>query len=178
MASRDLNDLIPEVKEKALKVQQICKEAGGYDLLIYCTLRSVEEQARLYRQSRSRNVIDLKIQKFRDRGFDFLADIIESVGPCNGPHVTSAAPGESWHNYGHAWDAVPLISGKPIWNYQHAKTQWDIYAQAVRENELQWGGDWNRFRDYTHAQLLPNTNPLKMKTPELIKMILDYRKHS
>ena len=34
MASRDLSDLISEVKEKALLVQQACTEAAGFDPLI------------------------------------------------------------------------------------------------------------------------------------------------
>ena len=101
MASRDLNDLIPEVKQHAEKVIDVCGQVG-VDILIYCTLRPLEEQAKLYRQSRSWVEIKKKILKYKDRGFGFLADVIDSVGPCTGPHVTNAGPGESWHNYGEA----------------------------------------------------------------------------
>jgi len=176
MASRDLGDLVREARHKASRVQQACREAGGFDLLIYCTLRPLEEQARLYRQSRSRREIDLKISKFRDRGLEFLADLLEGVGPCYGRHVTNAAPGESWHNYGEAWDAVPLICGKPAWNYLEAKSYWDAYGEAVRQVGMHWAGDWTGFREYPHAQLKAGGNPLKQMTPQAIELALVERR--
>ncbi len=172
MASSDLNDLIPNLKEKALKVQALCKEKGGFGLLICSTVRTLEEQAKLFRQSRSTVEIKAKIQTLRAQGFGFLADIIKAVGPCSGPDVTNAGPGESWHNYGQAWDAVPTINGKPAWDYQAAKPQWDFYGKAVRQVGMYWGGDWNKFRDYPHAQAAPDANPLMMKAPDLIKLLL------
>ncbi|GGD64254.1 M15 family metallopeptidase [Lacimicrobium alkaliphilum] len=161
MASRNLNDLVPAAKSKAEQVIQACQQATGFELLIYCTLRTLEEQARLYRQSRSRSEIDIKIAKFNQRGFAFLGEVLESVGPCYGPHVTNAAPGESWHNYGEAWDAVPLIAGKPAWNYLQSKIYWDAYGEAVRQVGMFWAGDWTSFREYPHAQLQAGGNPLK-----------------
>ena len=170
MASRNLDDLIPEVAEKARRVKEICMEKAGFELLIYCTLRPLEEQARLYRQSRSFGQIKAKMDNFRDRGFSFLADIIDNVGPCSGAHVTNAGPGESWHNYGEAWDAVPLICGKAAWSYQDAKEEWDAYGEAVREVGMSWAGDWTSFREFPHAQLQQGSNPLKLHDPEKIKM--------
>ncbi|GAA0347096.1 hypothetical protein GCM10009092_09400 [Bowmanella denitrificans] len=172
MASRDLNDLVPEVKVKAQQVIQFCRDVGGFDLLIYCTLRPLQEQARLYRQSRARAEIEDKQNKFRQRGFGFLADIIHQVGPCYGRHVTNAAPGESWHNYGEAWDAVPLLGGKPEWSYVDAKEHWDIYGQGVREVGMHWAGDWQSFREFPHAQLRPGGNPLKTQQPDELLAIL------
>lgn len=170
--SRDLDDLIPEVKDKALLVQKACQEAAEFDLLIYCTLRPLEEQARLYRQSRSKSEIDVKLQKLRNRGFGFIANVIEDVGPCFGKHVTNAAPGESWHNYAEAWDAVPLVNGKPAWNYLEAKPHWDAYGEAVRQAGMFWAGDWTNFREYPHAQLRQGGNPLKILQPDAIQHAL------
>lgn len=166
MASRELKDLTDEMRAKAEMILQACDEAGGFDLLIYCTLRTLEEQARLFRQSRSRKEIDDKIRKYHNRGYVFLADIIEKVGPCYGEHVTNAAPGESWHNYGQAFDAVPLIGGKPAWNYFKAKSYWDAYGEAVRQAKLFWAGDWVNFREYPHAQLKKSGNPLTSFNPD------------
>lgn len=173
MASRKLEDLLEEMRGKAKTIRLACKEAGGFDLLIYCTLRSLEEQARLFRQSRSRQEIDVKMQKLRSRGFTFLAEIIENVGPCYGDHVTNAAPGESWHNYAQAFDAVPLMSGKPAWNYLKAKLHWDAYGEAVRQAGLNWAGDWQSFREYPHAQLKLGGNPLKSMTPDQVHAALE-----
>ncbi len=172
MASRRLEDLVEKLQEKARIVQRACQEAGGFDLLIYCTLRPLEEQARLFRQSRSRKEIDLKISKFRNMGYVFLADVLESVGPCYGEHVTNAGPGESWHNYGQAFDAVPLLGGKPAWNYLKAKSYWDAYGEAVRQAGLYWAGDWHNFREYPHAQLKPGGNPLKSMDPGQVYAVL------
>jgi len=172
MTSRDLNDLIPELRDKASQVQNVCRETAGFELLIYCTLRPLEEQARLFHQSRSRQEIDLKMEKFRSRGYDFLAEILESVGPCSGNHVTNAGPGESWHNYGEAWDAVPLIGGKPAWNYRDARDYWNAYGEAVRQVEMFWAGDWTSFREYPHAQARAGGNPLKEMSPDQIRELL------
>ena len=169
MASRDLSDLISGIKERAEEVQEACLVAAGFELLIYCTLRSLEEQARLFRHSRSRQEINLKIQKYRSRGYDFLADVIEGVGPCYGNHVTNAGPGESWHNYGEAWDAVPIIGGKPAWNYMDARDHWNAYGEAVRQVGMFWAGDWITFREYPHAQVREGSNPLKAMSPAQVR---------
>lgn len=174
MASRKLDDLVPEAKKNAERVVEVCTQVG-FDLLIYCTLRSPEEQAKLYRQSRSWAEIKSKMLKMKDRGFGFLADVLEAVGPCTGPHVTNAGPGESWHNYGEAWDAVPLINGKAVWSYLNAKSEWDAYGECVRQVGMHWAGDWVTFREYPHAQLQAGGNPLKQQGPDEVRAMLEKR---
>jgi len=174
MASRKLSDLIPEMEDRAEKVIQYCNEKG-LDLLIYCTLRSLEEQAKLYRQSRSWSTIEKKIEKFNNRGFKFLADILEGVGPCSGPHVTNAAPGESWHGYAEAFDAVPVVGGKLDWAYDKSKEyeEWEIYGKAVLKAGLVWAGAWKSFKEFPHAQFrFGSSNPLKIYTPDQVYDIL------
>ena len=171
MASRSLDDLTPEGKVAAEKMTQLCKDVE-LDILIYCTLRPLEEQAKLYRQSRPWSEIKSKILKFNNRGFNFLGDILDGVGPSSGPHVTNAGPGESWHNYGKAWDAVPLIGGKPAWSYTKAKNEWDGYGEAVRLAGAFWAGDWVGFREYPHAQIEKGGNPLKLYPPDKIREML------
>ena len=169
--ARSLDDLIPIVKEKALKMMELV-EPLGFNILIYCTLRTLEEQAVLYRQSRSTKVIQDKIAKFKDRGFGYLANVIEKAGPCDGPHVTNAAPGESWHNYAVAWDAVPIVGGKPVWNFEDNKEAWLLYGECVRKVGMDWAGDWINFKEMPHAQLYPGSNPLKQYTSDKIKELL------
>ena len=125
MASRSLSDLIPELRELAEQVRRICQQRG-VDLLVYCTYRSLEEQAKLYRQSRTLAQIEGKANQFRGKGFDFLAEVLMSVGPQHGKlgaHVTMAGPGQSWHNLRRAFDAVPLVSGKAMWKNAHPHWQ-------------------------------------------------------
>jgi peptidoglycan L-alanyl-D-glutamate endopeptidase CwlK len=167
--------LTPEMSGLAQVVIDKCK-SKGVDLLIYCNLRPLEEQAICYRQSRSTKEIQAKMSELIDMGFDYLADIIEKVGPQSGPHVTNAAPGESWHNYGEAFDAVPLIGGKPAWNYKGSELEWTLYGQSCREIGLNWAGDWKRFKELPHAQLKSGSNPLKEYAPEQIYKILKNNK--
>lgn len=127
MASRSLDDLAPVVKARALAFIQECR-ACGLDVLIYCTLRSNEEQRALYRVGRE----------------------------LSGQILTNAKPGESMHNpdsNGHAWafDAVPMVFGKPAWdNKQLIKSMGDC-GESVG---LEWAGNWRGpLREAVHFQL-------------------------
>jgi len=171
MSSRDLNDLVPEMNKKSKLVIDDCKNYN-VDILITCTLRTLEEQAKLYRQSRSTNEINNKIQKFREKNFGYLADILKNVGPSSGPHVTNAAPGESWHNYAEAWDAVPIIHGKAAWDTNLYNVEWEIYGSVCEKYKLNWAGNWVSFKEMPHVQLREGGNPLKFFNANEIKTIL------
>lgn len=174
MASREISDLNKEMITKANFVVYQCKK-NNVDLLIYCTLRSLEEQAILFRSSdRTGEKVKAKIKKFRERGLGFLADIIEKVGPQKyDGWKTNAAPGESYHNYRLAFDAVPMLRGKAMWNYNDYPEGWEAYGNACRMAGLSWGGDWSeKYKDYPHAQLGEGGNPLKQYPPDQIQDIL------
>jgi peptidoglycan L-alanyl-D-glutamate endopeptidase CwlK len=85
--SRNLEDLHPYVKYLAEKFIEECKKQG-IDILIYSTFRSKEEQNKLYEQGRS----------------------------VPGNKVTNAKGGYSYHNYGLAFDCVPIINNKAQWD--------------------------------------------------------------
>lgn len=172
MASRDINDLVPEMRSLANRVVDLCAE-GGVKLLIYTTLRTLEEQAKLYRRSRTTSQIQWKINQLNNKGFDFLADILDGVGPQpDGSHVTNAGPGESWHNYGRAFDAVPLVNGQAAWNVGRFKDLWQIYGNSVESIGLEWGGNWTSFKDYPHCQLATGANPVKSNDPDTVRGLL------
>lgn len=156
MASRLLSDLTPELKLKAKQVLEISETP----ILIYCTLRSMEEQAKLWRQSRSFATILRKKEHFENMGRADLAEILINVGPQNGKHVTYACCGESWHNYRKAFDGVPMKHGKALWSRKHVK-EWGDFENVIKKVGLIWGGDWNHFRDYVHVQDVEGGNPLK-----------------
>lgn len=91
MSSRSLADLNPDF---ALDVVDFitATQKAGLDVLIYCTLRSVQEQAQLYAIGRTQP----------------------------GKIVTDAKPGQSAHNYGFAFDGAPLIGGRIAWeDHEH-----------------------------------------------------------
>ncbi len=154
MASRDLKLLVPELQEKIALYD-------GPDILIYCTVRSCAEQAKLWRQSRSWDTIRKKIESFRIKGRSDLAQILKDVGPQHGKHVTHACCGESFHNYGLAFDSVPIKHGKPLWSSKNY--EWELFGKEIKRIGLFWGGNWKNFKDMPHSQLLKGGNPLKLE---------------
>jgi peptidoglycan L-alanyl-D-glutamate endopeptidase CwlK len=85
--SRDINELLPEVKSRVEHFIALCAD-NHIDLLITSTYRDNESQEALYNQGRT----------------------------TKGYVVTNAKAGESYHNYRCAVDVVPLVGGKPMWD--------------------------------------------------------------
>ena len=153
MASRLLEDLTPEIQQRAREHVLRCADAG-IELLIYCTLRDTHEQARLYRQSRTREQVQAKIDQYKSRGFAALARILKDVGPQkSGPKVTGAGPGESFHQYSMAYDCVPVLNGKPVWSSSGEGGKiWAKVGELGKKTGLEWAGDWTSFREFPHFQ--------------------------
>jgi peptidoglycan L-alanyl-D-glutamate endopeptidase CwlK len=85
--SRNIDDLLPPVKERVQKFLTAAK-AKGIDLLITSTYRDNASQDALYAQGRTKP----------------------------GKIVTNAKAGQSFHNYRCAVDVVPIVAGKPVWD--------------------------------------------------------------
>ncbi|HHJ11823.1 MAG TPA: hypothetical protein ENK00_01475 [Chromatiales bacterium] len=157
MASRKLTDLQPEARARAQDLLRAA-EAADFDVLIYCTLRPLDEQARLFRQGRPLSEIQDKADQLdRQYGRPDLASLLMEVGPQYGTRiVTWAGPGQSLHNYGMALDAVPLQGGKPVWSTDTIEDRalWMRYGELGVEAGFQWAGHWpERKREYPHMQM-------------------------
>ena len=88
--SRNLDDLLPPVKQRVEQFIAKCEEQG-IDLIITSTYRDIESQNALFAQGRT----------------------------APGNIVTNAKGGESYHNFRCAVDVVPIVNGKPDWNGAH-----------------------------------------------------------
>lgn len=117
--SRRLTDLLPVVQAKA-KAFLAAAKAEGIDVLITSTYRDNQSQDELYAQGRTRP----------------------------GKIVTNARGGQSYHNYRVAFDFVPVIGGKAVWNDLALFRRLGKIGKSLG---LEWGGDW-KFRDYPHLQ--------------------------
>lgn len=117
--SRKIDDLQPVVAAMCREFIKRCDEAG-IDVIITSTLRTMKEQEALYAQGRTKA----------------------------GPRVTNAKPGQSWHNWGCAFDYVPIKNGKADWNNILTFAKCGEIAEAVG---LEWGGRW-KMKDYPHCQ--------------------------
>lgn len=141
MASRKIEDLHESTRGKAILFLERCAEQGN-PVLVTCTLRSLKEQAALYAQGRE------EISKVN--AFRAFAGMPAIRGFSENRIVTNAKPGDSLHNYGLAFDVVPLEAGKPIWDSGHPV--WQLIGKIGKECGLEWAGDWKKFKEFPHFQ--------------------------
>lgn len=156
MASRDISELRTETAAKAQLFLDAC-EFARLAVLIICTYRSPEEQARLYRVGRTTAAIHAKARELElDWGRPDLADLLLDVGPQHGPAiVTNAGPGQSSHNYRAAFDFVPLIEGKPYWRTKTPEdlALWARFGEIGINAGLEWAGSWRGpLREFGHLE--------------------------
>lgn len=67
--------------------------------------------------------------------------------------VTNAEGGHSWHNYKVAWDVVPIIQGKPVWDSNDPV--WQEVIKAGEDSGAEAGAKWKTFPDLPHFQIRP-----------------------
>ena len=105
--------------------------AAGFDARIISGTRTYAEQNALYRQGRFGNP---------------------------GPVVTRARGGQSWHNFGLAWD-IGLFNGGA---YITTDAKYRQAAAAGKIAGLEWGGDWASFPDFPHYQVAAATRSIAL----------------
>lgn len=119
--SRKLEDLIPILAIKAKQLIDESRDILGIDIIITDTWRSFAEQKALYDQGRT----------------------------TPGNIVTYANAGDSYHNYGLAFDFAVMKDGKITWSELNLYKQVGEYAEDMN---LQWGGRFKRPVDMPHIQ--------------------------
>lgn len=135
--SRDLADLLPVVAAKASAFVTACR-AAGIDVLITSTLRDNAAQDALYAQGRTKP----------------------------GKVVTNARAGQSWHNYGCAFDFVPIINGKAAWADLALFERCGVIAESCG---LEWAGRWTgRMREMAHCQFTRGKTLAQLQAGEVI----------
>ena len=134
-----INFIHPKVRQEVLKEYQHINDellGKGLRLRFTHTLRSFEEQKKLYEMGRS----------------------------TAGKIVTNAKEGLSMHNYGLAFDIVLLLDED--YNGTFETVSWDIttdfdndrisdwmeVATHFKKSGWNWGGDWKTFKDYPHLE--------------------------
>ena len=118
--SRKLEDLNPKVKTLCEAFIKACAKQG-IDVLITSTYRDAESQNALYAQGRT----------------------------SPGKIVTNAKAGQSFHNWRVAFDFVPIVNGKAMWNDTALFNKCGQIAESVG---LEWAGRWTRFKELAHCQ--------------------------
>lgn len=118
----DLATLKPKVRQLAEQLVMRCKEQG-ITVIVTQALRTFAEQDALFAQGRTKP----------------------------GSIVTRAKGGFSLHNYGVAFDIVPIINGKA--DYKNLEL-FDRIGTLGEQIGLEWGGRWKTFPDRPHFQFL------------------------
>lgn len=118
--SRKLEDLNPYVTKLAKQFIAAAKKEG-IDVLVTSTYRDADSQNALYAQGRTKP----------------------------GRIVTNAKAGQSWHNYRLAFDVVPIVNGKAMWNDMRTFKRLGEIGKSLG---LEWAGDWKTFKEYPHFQ--------------------------
>ena len=122
LSARRLDQLNPIVAVRGHAMLELSAH-GGLALLVTQGLRTWEEQDRLYAQGRT----------------------------APGDVVTKAKGGQSYHNFGLAFDIVVLDAiGKADWDTSHPG--WAQAGALGKSAGLEWGGDWKGFKDLPHFQ--------------------------
>lgn len=114
----DLSLLKPRVRALALSLQEAC-EREGFSITISYGFRSREEQDALYAKGRT----------------------------TQGSIVTNARGGDSFHNYGVAFDIRPVASSPAERELLRLKA--GPLGEALG---LTWGGRWETFKDIPHFE--------------------------
>lgn len=135
MASRQISDLSKQLQPLASafinKANAELSRSFDASVIITCTWRSDEEQAKLYAIGRT----------------------------VKGRKVTNAKPGQSKHNNvdskgkpaAEAFDIAVFVAGKLNWDIEHPA--WQLAGKIGEELGLEWAGRWERFREGPHFQL-------------------------
>ena len=121
--SRKIYDLLPHVAKACVEHKARVEMELGIELLITSTYRDVESQNALYAQGRT----------------------------APGMVVTNARGGDSFHQYHVAYDVVPVVAGKLVW--ETSNPVWREIGRIGKECGLEWAGDWNRFQEFPHFQI-------------------------
>jgi peptidoglycan L-alanyl-D-glutamate endopeptidase CwlK len=116
-----ISSLNPIIQQRVRNMVQNLYANHGIRIKVYSGYRSFKEQNELYKKGRE----------------------------YPGKVVTNANPGESLHNYGLAFDVVPIVDGVAIWDNDMF---WNTIAAVGKSYGFIWGGDWKTFVDKPHFQ--------------------------
>lgn len=120
ISEKKIQTLHPKIRDKARELINMA-EKEGIKLRVTSGFRTWAEQDELYAQGRTKA----------------------------GGIVTNARGGQSNHNYGTAFDVVPIENGKADWNSK----RWNEIGALGKKIGFKWGGDWTGLVDKPHFEM-------------------------
>lgn len=127
----------------------------GYTIKPTQGLRTLEQQAKLWRRGRSTAIIKQRIDFLKENNCEFLANILEKAGPQKETKIaTNAIPGLSWHNWGLACDFLFFDKNNKIIHNGDAP-EYKILAEKAENLELTSSLSFKSIREAGHIQAHP-----------------------
>lgn len=157
MSSRKLEDLVPELENKA-RVWLIKCEEAGLKVIITCTARSFQEQMALYAQGRQDIDEVNRLRQLAGMNPILPQDNHKKVTwTMASKHIINLYDDISDNDKARGFDFAIVKNGKVIWDIKVDIDDDDVpdYEEAGMIGEslgLIWGGRWHT-PDYPHLQL-------------------------
>lgn len=147
MSEHILKTLDSDFMELCITILEKCKKKGVI-YVPYFGHRTLEKQAKLWRQSRGSVEIKQTREMLIKNNAPNVANILVQVGAQYGKWATNALPAQSWHNHCLALDCYRLIDNKVSWDIK----DYEILANVTVSQGLESGYFWES-RDAVHIQL-------------------------
>ncbi|WP_395391173.1 M15 family metallopeptidase [Novosphingobium sp. BL-8A] len=135
------------------KCDAIAAAEGAFDIRSERNIRSLRTDAQ---ELARRSIAGLRAAGFDARVISGTRDYAEQNALYKkgrfgdpGPIVTKARGGQSWHNFGLAWDIGLFRGGQ----YLTDDSEYKVAGHVGRIDGIEWGGDWHSFKDFPHYQL-------------------------
>ncbi len=141
---------VDEGFQRRLDTVRAYAEVGGVKVDIFTGVRSIQDQAVLWKQSRTQEQINKLHRIYLERNMPFCAKVLEEAPLRRGRWATNKAPGFSWHQFGEAIDFVIIFRQNAIWNKSNPSYQ--LMAELVKKEGLTSGFFWDK-PDIYHVQL-------------------------
>jgi peptidoglycan L-alanyl-D-glutamate endopeptidase CwlK len=126
LSEQKLAEVHPQLAERGRRLLDACAVNGVF-LLVTSGLRTWADQDALYAKGRT-------------------------TPPIGQPYiVTNAQGGQSYHNFGLAFDVVVLNAARKL-DWDDSDPGWAAAGAAGKALGLEWGGDWVTFKDLPHFQ--------------------------
>lgn len=129
--------MLPVVAAKADAFVTACR-VQGIEVLITSTYRDNESENALYAQART----------------------------TPGQRVTNAKGGQSFHNHACAFDFVPVVHGKAMWDDTRTFRRCGEIAESLG---LEWAGRWTSFPELAHCQYTGGLTLAELQAGKVIK---------
>lgn len=145
MASRKIEDCVPELQEK-FAAFKAAMDAAGISFILTCTARTVREQVALYAQGREKLETTNALRKIAGLPpISWMENAHKVTWTLASKHIIDLEDGNAENDKARAFDIAVTKDGKPVWDLKVNVNKNDLpdYDEAGRIGEavgLRWGG--------------------------------------